>query len=348
MWIVRGKKLMNFIRKLKLNGVNEMISIHSGLKKASLAAMMLFSVIWLGGCSEDSVNSPTEDLTDRQAMEQIAVQDEEVTSFNSYYNEGAAISFVLGKVQAGIYPVKVGQKVELVSKDFQSTASGDTAYGTLTLNFKGYLFIAASYDPVVAGDTTAIDTVITKEFTSKVTRNLIYVKNGNGKKGIEKWRVIAMSLPEGGTLMETGVYSGNLQITKMTVLLPGGDTLRITSPQDYYLFRQMPGRKQVPSFNQGQNVKIRLEVRSAYSDTEFVSVTYGWHNRVFVKAKKKFTLVSETADNGFFSRVYECEFPGVLIKGYHHAVVNVFAKQSIYDDQAKVESRTWGMPYKIK
>lgn len=320
-----------------------MKSANADLKKLLSIALVVMAVIWLTGCSKDNVVENNDIVSsDQAALESIADSDEDLASFMPNYNEDNAMNFALGKTSTEVYPVKVGQKMTLLSRTLDLEIDGDTAYGKLTKTFTGFLVIAASYDPVVPGDTSAVDTVIEKPFSTTITRNIIFVKKAKTKRPIDNWKIAAISLPEGGTLTD------GIEITKLTMYLPNGDTLLITSPNDYYLYKGIPAKKQIPSFTRGENTVIRLEVRSAYADTDFVTVTYGADKRGMNRMKRKFELKESVPDNGQYLKVYELTTKAHQGLGHFHAVVNVIPKPSIFDDAAPVEESTWGVPYIVK
>ena len=87
-------------------------------------------------------------LSDKEALEKIADEDESLQSFDLNYDEEEAMDFVLGKTAVEIFPVKVYQRMHLVEKNMNIVFEGDTAYGTLTKTFEGILFIVASSDPI--------------------------------------------------------------------------------------------------------------------------------------------------------------------------------------------------------
>ncbi len=169
---------------------------------------------------------------------------------------------------------------------------------------------------------------------------------GNNDLMANGWRIVAMSLPEGGTLTD------NITIQKVTVFLPSGDTLSISSPNDYYITREPGGHHgfmhMLPSLNWNQEVTVRVELQSAYADTDFVSLTYGAirggeHHR----AKKKFELISETFDGTSYTKIYEQTWQTRQSHGWKHAIINAVPKQVAFDDSAPVEENTWGIPYKV-
>jgi len=290
------------------------------------------------GCKESVVEpDSTEPTTDKEAMLKLADEDSAISSFESNYNEEDAMGF-LGKTEAEIYPFRVGHKVRLVNRNMDINVVGDTAYGTLTRTFEGTLIIAASYN----SSTTAPDTIIRKPFTSVITKKVVFVRVGNSRFPYRNWRIAAISLPEGGVL------SPNIDIQKLTVFLPSGDTLIINSPNSYFLSRGPGWWKQLPIIGKNQSVTIRLEAYSAYADTDFVTLTYGADKKGFNRAKRKFVMTSSVPSGNGYAKVYEQTYIAHQFVGHYHAIVNAFPKQVIFDDATPVESESWGIPYFVR
>lgn len=299
----------------------------------SLIMLLMFALFI--GCQETVVDSAVDEpTTDTEAMTKLADEDSSLASFDTNYNEDDAMSF-LGKTEAEIYPFRVGHKVRLVNRTLSVDVVGDTAYGTLTKTFEGTLIIAASYDSGAA----APDTIVKKPFTSVITRKLIFIRVGNSAFPYRNWRLAAISLPEGGVL------SSNIDIQKLTAFLPNGDTLVINSPNSYFLSRGPGWWRQLPIIAHNQATTLRLEVYSAYADTDFVTLTYGANILGFHRAKRKFELVSSVPSGGGFAKVYEQTYTTQQFPGHYHAIINAFPKQVIFDDATPVETETWGVPY---
>ncbi len=275
----------------------------------------------------------------QQAMLKAVEGDSAISSFDYNYNEESAMNLI-GKTTTAIYPLRVGQKMRVVSTDFTYSMSGDTAYGTYTRTFEGVLYIAASYDST----THTHDTTIQKPFTAVITRKVVLLKKNNNPLDSVNfdWKVIAVSLPEGGTL------NSNVYITQMTINMPNGDILIINDPNDYYLALGQGRWKQVPHFKSGQKVTIQLSVTSAYADTDFVTLTHGADMQGLHREKIKFNLISSTQNGNTYAKVYQQTFVTHTWPGYFHAVINVFPKQVIFDDSTPVESNTWGVPYYVR
>jgi len=308
------------------------------LMKHLLALFAALSIILMVGCKDSTIEpESTEPNTDKEAMQKIADEDSSVSSFEPNYNEEDLMDF-LGKTETVIYPFRVGHRVRLVSRNFNVNIVGDTAWATYTKTFEGTLLIAASYDP----NATEPDTVVKKPFNSIVTRNLIFIKVANTDRPFRNWKLAAISLPEGGTL------SPNIDITKLTIFLPGGDTLVITSPNNYYLSRGFGWWKHLPIISKNEDVTLELELFSAYADTDFVTLTYGADKMGLHRAKRKFELISSVPSGTGYVKVYQQTYRTHQWWGFYHAIVNAFPRQVIFDDTAAVENEMWGVPYFVK
>lgn len=293
------------------------------------------------GCQDDMTVQTTDDpTTDQEALEKLVSEDSVLTSFEPNYNEGGEMD-ILQKTNTEIYPFRVGHKMRLVNRNVNINIAGDTAYGLITNTFEGILYIKGSYDP----NATNPDTLITKPFTSVVTRNIVFVKIANTPRPLHNWKIAAISLPEGGT------QSSNINITKLTAFLPNGDTLEINSPNDYYLVRHWGfwwRWHHIPVIPKNQDVLLRVELTSAYADTDFVTLTYGANRLGMHRAKKKFELISSTQNGNVFNKVYEQTYRTHQYVGFYHAVINAMPKQVVFDDAAPVEMESWGIPYFVR
>ncbi len=303
---------------------------------AIFTALMLALMIGCKDSPTDVVDN-SEPNSDQAAMQKIADNDSSLASFEANFNDEDLMSFA--KVNTDIYPFRVGHKVRLVNKNLNVEFQGDSAIGTLTKTYEGVLLIAGSYSDTAS----APDTVIQKAFITTVTRKLIFIKVASTARPILNWRLAAISLPEGGT------GSANIEIQKVTVSIDGQDDLVIDNPNDYFLSRWKSWWKAIPVLHMNQSAKIQVVVKSAYADTDFVTLTWGADLKGLHRAKKKFDLVSSTPDgNGFYTKVYEQTYKANPYRGFFHAVINAFPKQVIFDDAASVETSMWGIPYAVK
>ncbi len=314
----------------------------SNLFKYIVAYIILGLVVFFAGC-KDSVNAPDLNIsngTDPQVFETLADQDSTLSSFEPNYNEDDAMTF-LGKTLTEIYPLRVGQKMRLVSKNYEVNEVNDTAYVKVTKTFEGVLYIKASYSPPDS-NTQVADTLIEKPFSTVMTRNLIFAKKQIGDIPLNNWKLIAISLITGGTLTD------NININKLTITYSNGDQLVITNPTEYYLTRDIPIWRQIPVVARNEEVTVEVEVTSAYADTDFVTLTYGGDRQGMHRDKRKFELVSSVQNGSFYDRVYQQKYNTHQFPGHYHAIINAFPRQVIFDDAAPVEAKTWGIPYIVR
>jgi len=321
--------------------INKMEVTMIYVKKIFQTVSLMALIFGFFACQDkDNIVNPD---SNGSTFEKLILADDDILSFEPNYNEEEAMSF-LGKLSKTVFPIKVGQNMKLVSRTVDIDSSSETAIGTITEIFDGKLFVAASFtEPTTNFPMNKIDTVITKTFSTTVTRKVKFEKV-TILKAKKNWRISAVSLPQGGTL------NPSITITRMTVTLPDGDTIDVTSPNDYWLER-FPGiRHQIPVVNRGQGVKLAVEVKSLYDGEDFVSLTFGavrgqGHHRT----KAKFELVSSVFDGVYYNKVYEQTWNEVMQPmGHKHAIVNALPAISLNDSDATVEENSWGMPYIIK
>ncbi len=307
------------------------------------AALFLFLLFTLTGCKNNStgseVVSPT---TDNEAMKEIAAEDSSVLSFEMNYQESGDLNF-LNKIESTVFPVKVKRIVTSITRNLTTNIIGDTAYGLMTHTFTGALWIYASIDSARWGDTTQVDTIIKKPFTTTVSRNLIFTRIGRTNRPKLNWKLQAVSLPEGGTSLQN-----NIRITKLTVT-SSVDTFSVTDPLTFYLKRGIGWWRQYPVIPKNSSVNLRLEVFSTAQDTDFVTLTFGavWPNG-YHRAKKKFILLSSTPTTNGYLKVYEQNYSSYQYAGHFHAIIDAMPKAVIFDDTAPVESSMWAFPYIVK
>lgn len=312
-----------------------------GIKNGILFLFTLFGLILFVGCQDNTID-PTEDTNSIEKQEVLNAIDSDslLISFEPNYNEDGVLNY-LQKTEAEIKPFKVWHRMKLIDRNVDISFDEDTAYAHITNTFEGTLFIASSYDPSAVKP----DTVIKKSFTSVVTRNVVLVKIANTENVRKNWVVTEVSLPQGGT------QSPNIEIKKVTVTFPNGETLEITSPNDYYLVRKWGWWwrwHNVPVVPRDREVTIRVEVTSAYEENDFVSLTFGADRLGAHRSKKLFELVSSTPNGSFYDKVYEQTFVSNFFPGFFHAIVNLMPQQVIKEDSTPVELESWGIPYFVK
>ena len=311
--------------------------------KLLIVLFTLVTILISTACSEEDslLLSDSNTLSDKEALEKIVDEDESLQSFDANYDEQEAMDFVLGKTAEEIYPVRVGQKMHLVQRNLELTFEGDEAFGTLTKTFEGVLFIVAASEPIdVPIDEIDLD-VYEKSFSTVITRNLKFVKVDNTEDPRKNWKLVAISLPVGGTL------DNNIEIESVTIYLPDGESIIITEPLEYFLSRGPSLERLVPTLAQFETVGVEVNIKSIYPEVDYVTLTHGaLRVRKNIRAKRRFSYVEDYQDHdGYYYRTYKGEWVVNQFKGFKHAVINAFPWGVIKDSVAPVESSSWGIPY---
>ncbi|MFA3782455.1 hypothetical protein ABRY23_05250 [Melioribacteraceae bacterium 4301-Me] len=346
--------------------------------------LMLFVLIVFSasGCkNEDSVVAPNGNTNLQQALEKITNNDQSVQSFEDNYNEEQAMSLAKTQLAKELYPIKIGQRMELANRQLTIDYGDSTAVGTLTSTYNGKLFILAAFN---SSTTTRSgyplpDTLVTKSFTTIITRKIQYVKVDNTGDNLIDWKISAISLPQGGT------ENSGVTIKTLTLINPDGSVLVIDSPNNFFFDKgprsennnysggnnsnngqsgNMMGqnghmgngnnqfglshRVMFPIFGMNQPVKVQVELESAYADTDLVTITHGAMLGGLGREKAKLNLISETNNGGTYTRVFEGKWFTNMHGGYMHAVLNALPHKSVYDSDASVEENTWGVPYLVR
>ncbi len=328
---------------------------------------LIFLVAAIACQDQSGINDPFQS-SDRtvSALKKITDSSPSVNSFTPNYNEGGAMQYsgMLGK---DIYPVRVGQKVKLVSKDLSIVKDSVSATGTLVQHFEGDLEIAGSFQAPTVGMNQRVDTVIHKPFTSTITRYLKYKKMSNTGNDTLDWKITSVSLPFGGT------ETTNIIISKLIITpAQGTSVITINNPAEYFFtvgkdkdkvddndeednekmelehMLQISGDFKLSTwFKKDEDLKLRVEVLSQSADPDVLTITYGAMMNGEHRTKYKFDLVSSAQEGIFYRRVYERSWKMQPYGGRMHAVINALTRSSVYDTNAGVEEKTWGIPYKV-
>ncbi|MGK9477614.1 hypothetical protein [Melioribacter sp. OK-6-Me] len=340
----------------------------------AIPAAFIFLALLFAGCNDNSlITEPESGLSVKAALEKITYEDEAVNSFEPNFNEEDAMSILGSGLAKTIYPLRVGQVIHLVERDLQIEYGADTALGTLTKRFEGELLILGSFNE----ERGVPDTLVKKPFTTVMTRKIKYERVDSTGDNLVDWKIIGMSLPEAGTSTD------NIAITKVTLTTLEGNSITITSPNDYFfdLGRRLMTIEQtmnggnsangntagqqhynngnkygnrgidrlIPFVRKREPITITVEVRSIYEEPDFITVTHGASiinkgNRV----KERFELVDTQFDGVYYTRTYEKTIITNTMPGYMHAVVNMLPQTVINDTDSPVEEKTWGIPYLIQ
>jgi len=291
---------------------------------------------------KSNVNEP--DFLDDAILSSLIESDEAIINFDENFDDGEATSFLVGKTQTDLYPIKVGRRITKMERTFDKQVVGDSAKVTVTTKYTGFLIIAGKFNPINPGDTSYLpDTIITKPFVETVKRNVTFLRTNSRNDRNRGWRIQAISLPEGSTSLR------NIQITKVEALVPGKDPLIITSPLDTYFFIGDPNRD-VPVRNRNDEIIVKVYLTSNSPKEDFVTLTYGRKiaGQIY-KVKRKLNLVSSVQVGDKWEKIYQGNW-NILIAhplGRFHSVINAVTNETIFSVEGNVSSSTWGIPYKV-
>jgi len=313
----------------------------------------LFAGILIAGCTKDN-GGPVTDVpppgvtNETQAMQSMAssdqfVENEEVTMADQSMETMDYGTF--GKIDAAITPLRWGRFVTSVTTTVTATVlPGDTiAIAHVSKLISGSL--------KVRGTTGAGDTVtITKPFTDSAAHNIIFKRVARlATLYWRNWVPVATSLVDGGT---TPAPAGaSINITRLDVFLPQGDTITVTDPTNYYLrYRWVGlftgGRKDCPVFAGGDQIKLRATVVSESPDTDIVVLRFGFD--VLHRRRVRMAVVSEVHNlDGTYTREYELSWFANFHPGYFHAGVDAVTRATLFDDSAPYSVSWWGVPYRV-
>jgi hypothetical protein len=195
--------------------------------------------------------------------------------------------------------------------------------------------------------TTNGDTVLSKPFTDKSVRNLVFKR---AKWDTTVWYAVATSLVDGGT---NPPPAGNaINITQVQVIFPN-DTVTVTDPTNYYLHYRWEnffswGRVEVPLVHGGDNVTIQATVVSASADTDLVALRYGFMSIIAPGRRQHMNLISQVQNgDGTFTRVYQTTWHVHFHFGFFNAGIDAVTRGTLFDDTLPYSASWWGIPYRV-
>ncbi len=325
------------------------------------------------GCSDQGdINNPfdSNDPTSK-ALRKIAESSPSVNSFTPNYNEEEAMA-LSGMASKDLYPVRIGQKLTLANQDLTLIKDSVTATGTLVQQFDGELIIMGSFQKPTIGVHSGVDTVITKLFSTTITRVIKFEKVSDTGNDTIDWKIIAISLPNGGT------EGDDILIQKLTLTAQDGSTVVIDNPNEFFFnvgkdkgevyddddddeedddhgrlgfsadFGWHGWKKLFTWYKRDQKVTLTLEVLSRSSDPDLLTITYGAKMNGGHKSKYKFSLTSSVQEGDYYRKTYERDWKIPSYGGRMHAVINALPRFSAYDTDSTVVEKTWGIPFKVK
>jgi hypothetical protein len=303
-------------------------------------------MVYLFGCSEKDnqiVNPQTSSSATKSAISSVITSDDFFLTEEPNLEDGQAMPLeygsTLGKTDLGVIPFRFGKKIDKVERNTTYFQPSDSVViATITRTITGRFFIVGTYSNS-AGFT---DTVIRKPYVETETRVARFVRtDSTGLPPWKGWRLTALSLLKGGT------QNTDVVINQAIVFLPSGDSLVVTSPNDYFLnLNKRP--HQVPEIHRVDQLLIQITLTSTQPDTDVVFLRYGADSRGFNRFRQRFHLVSQTQNGSAYTHVYEISVKAHWNFGRFNAVAEAITHKSIYDGTAPFENNYWGVPYVVR
>jgi hypothetical protein len=322
------------------------------LRHFAIGLTIALAALALAGCSKDSVNGPNGDqppagvTNETTAMKSMALNDQFVTNDEQTFNDDEVEPQEYGnfdKVSATLTPLRYGRFVTSITRTVTVTVdSGDTtAVAMVSKDIIGIFKIRGIND---AGDTVLVE----KPFHDTSNRQIYFKRVKRGEDHYwENWRRVSASLVQGGTVSPNNLVT----VTKFEMFLPNGDSIVVTDPLHTFLRYKWisgwhMGRRDCPVFLPGQEIRSRVTINSTSSDTDLVTLRFGYDG--YHKRRARFQIVSETNNgDGTYTRVYERTWYANFHGGYFNAGVEAVTRGTVYDDQAPYSVSWWGMPYRV-
>jgi hypothetical protein len=324
------------------------------------AGVLAGALLLLAGCSKDDnpvdpLNQPPAGVNDEQAaIRYFALNDDFSANAEATLNDGEMqpVEYGLaGKVAADITPIRFGRFITSVTKNVVVTPGpGDSlADAMVTKDILGVFRIRGING---SGDTVTVS----KDFHDRALRRVLFHRVGRDSvRWWRNWVPVASSLVEGGTVEP----NNHIAVTKTDLFLPNGDTVTVTNPLEAilrYRWGPPPGgmmmdsmhheRPPVPELLAGQELTMRVTVRSASADTDLVALRFGCD--LLHKRRARMDLVSETNNgDGTFTRVYARTWTVPPLPGFFHVAVDAATRGTVFDDSEPYSVSWWGVPYRV-
>jgi hypothetical protein len=336
-------------------------SSRAGIAAGAVAALF---IVLAAGCSDsdnvvDPLNQPPAGVNDEQAaIRYIAANEDFSANDEQTMNDGQlqpAEYGVAGKVAADITPIRFGRFIRNVTRNVEvAVGPGDTvAEAMVTKDIYGVFRIRG-----VAGSGDTV--TVSKEFHDRAHRRVIFRRvDRDSVRWWRNWIPVGSSLIAGGTVEP----NDNIAITKTELFLPNGDTVTVSDPLGTLLrYRWGPPMPHppdggmmdsthrdpppVPELLDGQELTMRVTVRSASADTDLVALRFGCD--LLHKRRAQMRLVSEKANgDGTFTRVFARTWTVPPLPGFFHVAVDAATRGTVFDDAEPYSVSWWGMPYRV-
>jgi len=325
---------------------------------AALPVLALAGSLALQGCTkEDAITDPLNQppagvTTEEAAIRYFALADEFSTNAEVTMEDGEmypAEYGTVGKISAGITPLRFGRFIRSVTRTVEVTMqAGDSlAFADVTKDIYGVFRIRG-----LNGD---MDTVtVNKEFHDRAMKRMVFRRVArDNDRWWRNWIPVGSSLVKGGTVEP----NDNIEIVMTELFLPNGDTVVVTDPLAHILrYRWEPpmflrdsaghDRPPVPELVDGQQLTMRVTVRSASPDTDLVALRFGCD--AFHKRRALMRLVSEEDNgDGTWTRSYERMWNVPPQRGFFHVAVDAMTHGTIFDDEEPYSVSWWAVPYRV-
>ena len=320
--------------------------------------LILGSLI-LAGCTDensivDPLNQPPAGVNDEQsAMKYYAANEEFSSNTEQTMNDGEmypADYETIGKVSADITPLRFGRFIRSITRTVEVTIEpGDTfAVAVVTKDIYGVFKIRG-----INGDDDTV--TVEKEFHDRAMRKVVFKRLARDPDTYwRNWIPVASTIVVGGTVEP----NNNIEIVKSELFLPNGDTIVVTDPLQHFLryrWERLLGaigmilghdRPPVPELLRGQQLTMRVTVRSASPDTDLVALRFGCN--AFRKHRARMHLVSEQDNgDGTWTRAYEKMWTVPENRGFFHVAIDAATHGTIFDDTEPYSVSWWGVPYRV-
>ena len=318
------------------------------MSNAVVGGMLALGGLFIAGCTKHDggpVSGSSGNLDEMQQIQTQALADPFVQSDQATFSDQSLQPTdygSLGKIDAPITPLRWARFISGVSSTVTTTIlPGDTTavahiVKTITGTFR------------IKGTEAGVDTIISKPFTDVATRNLLMRKVNRVDTAV--WRPAGTSLVEGQTTPPPA--NNAIKITQVQVF-SSTDTVTITDPTSFYLrYRWLPfhdgERKDCPELRGGDRVIIQATVVSASSDTDLVSLRYGFGFALAIGRRQHMILISQTKNSdSTYTRVYQATWYSHFFTGFFNAGVDAVTRGTLYDDSLPYSASWWGIPYRV-
>jgi hypothetical protein len=332
------------------------------VSRAWIAAGVVAASLFLAGCSDDDgvtdpLNQPPAGVTSEQAaISYFALNDGFSTNTELTMDDGElqpAEYGLTGKVAADITPIRFGRFIRSVTRNVEvGYEPGDSvAEALVTKDIRGVFRIRGIAG---SGDTVTVE----KEFHDRAQKRIVFRRvDRDSVRYWRNWVPVASSLVAGGTVEP----NDDISILKSELFLPNGDTVTVTDPLSTMLrYRWQPPpppgggmtdsmhreRPPVPELLEGQQLTMRVTVRSASADTDLVALRFGCDQLHKRRARMRFVSGQDNGD-GTFTRVYERTWTVPPAPGFFHVAVDAMTRGTVFDDAEPYAVSWWGVPYRV-